>query len=892
MIKFADQVSTIILHESPLDQLHKVRLVLPSLRSINLIKKSLIKKIDGSCILPEMATINDFIVSLSDLKKINPLDTHLTLVKVLQEVDKKSQFNINIYDLKQLLNDLNTIDNYVINKKEFFQDLNGFGELDNWQFKTNENVREKNYFARINLIESIYNTFQDTLLKKNEGTYAIICNNVAHSEKKIFSNIGKTYFIGLNALSAKEEIIINSVCKLNSGSKILVDTQDFFVKNYDHEAGHFYRSQKNKFHNSPRRDLFSAEKKISTYEVDSLQQQIQVVDKILNKDDHDVTIVNMEEQFSPHLFNGLAKNNEINFSSGFPINQFESYKIFKFLCDSVLSQGRLNQFTYDWISELLSFNLITQKDHLTFQKELQSILDFELSNDKIVAHFPSLKGIIDVISSFKETNNENELNFLKILIDEIQKCAVKNQTENDVTSIILGELEYFIQKVNEIKVELNLKEKLTILFDQLSKKRISVISNPNNPIQLIGLLESRMVDSDTIIFTNFNEEYIPGKKMLETNIPKELKRKYRIPSNFEKDALFAYYFYRAIHYPKNIHLIYLSSKSSGIKSNEPSRYIHQIQAEFLNQKNVKFNSYQSAQVLNPVLESLSKHKEDILVLKNWMKTGISSSAINTYLNCNLDFHFKYVLKIKENQKPNEFIESSEWGTAVHNTLEQLFVSHKQIDKEAINKMKKELAECLSIQFKKLFPDNRHVKGKNKINFYQSKQFILNYLENELYSLNRNGFYQVLYAEKEFSTTKKLHLNDEILECCFKGKIDRIDSTSNGLRLIDYKTGYVTQSDLTISTMESIKTKHKALQLLFYAMLFLGNHKEHDEVYSNIVALSNTNSPVMELKYQNDLKFNHTHIQLFEKEIQLILGEIISPDVPLFHNEASRFCSFC
>ena len=145
-----------------------------------------------------------------------------------------------------------------------------------------------------------------------------------------------------------------------------------------------------------------------------------------------------------------------------------------------------------------------------------------------------------------------------------------------------------------------------------------------------------------------------------------------------------------------------------------------------------------------MLEPLSKHKEDILVLKNWMKTGISSSAINTYLNCNLDFHFKYVLKIKENQKPNEFIESSEWGTAVHNTLEQLFVSHKQIDKEAINKMKKELAECLSIQFKKLFPDNRHVKGKNKINFYQSKQFILNYLENELYSLNKNGFYQVLY----------------------------------------------------------------------------------------------------------------------------------------------------
>ena len=146
MIKFADQVAATILDESPLDQLHKVRLVLPSSRSISLIKKSLIQKINGSCILPEITTINDFIVSLSDLKKIDSLDTYLILVKVLQEVDKKVQFNTNIYDLKQLLNDLNAIDNYVINKKEFFQDLNSFSELNNWGFKTNENQKEKNYF--------------------------------------------------------------------------------------------------------------------------------------------------------------------------------------------------------------------------------------------------------------------------------------------------------------------------------------------------------------------------------------------------------------------------------------------------------------------------------------------------------------------------------------------------------------------------------------------------------------------------------------------------------------------------------------------------------------------------------------------------------------------------
>ena len=146
MIKFTDQVSTTILGESSLDQLHRVKIVLPSSRSINLIKKSLIKKIDGSCILPEMTTINDFIESLSSFKKISHLDAHLGIIKVLQKVDKENQFSKNIYDLKQLLNDLNTIDNHVINKKEFFQDLKGLSDLDNWGFKTNENIKEKIIF--------------------------------------------------------------------------------------------------------------------------------------------------------------------------------------------------------------------------------------------------------------------------------------------------------------------------------------------------------------------------------------------------------------------------------------------------------------------------------------------------------------------------------------------------------------------------------------------------------------------------------------------------------------------------------------------------------------------------------------------------------------------------
>ena len=41
----------------------------------------------------------------------------------------------------------------------------------------------------------------------------------------------------------------------------------------------------------------------------------------------------------------------------------------------------------------------------------------------------------------------------------------------------------------------------------------------------------------------------------------------------------------------------------------------------------------------------SKKTKEILV--KWMEEGISTSSIQKYCTCPLDFYFKYVLKIKE-----------------------------------------------------------------------------------------------------------------------------------------------------------------------------------------------------------------------------------------------------
>ena len=78
--------------------------------------------------------------------------------------------------------------------------------------------------------------------------------------------------------------------------------------------------------------------------------------------------------------------------------------------------------------------------------------------------------------------------------------------------------------INKNQSQLTTKQTLSILSDQINIKKIATIGNADDKVQLIGLLESRIIDYENVIFTSFNEDFIPGKKAIETIIPYEMKK--------------------------------------------------------------------------------------------------------------------------------------------------------------------------------------------------------------------------------------------------------------------------------------------------------------------------------------------------------------------------------
>ena len=60
--------------------------------------------------------------------------------------------------------------------------------------------------------------------------------------------------------------------------------------------------------------------------------------------------------------------------------------------------------------------------------------------------------------------------------------------------------------------------------------------------------------------------------------------------------------------------------------------------------------------------------------------AISASSVNTYLSCPMDFYYRYIAELGEEKSIEEDIESQQFGSLIHNTLEKLFEKHALLDK--------------------------------------------------------------------------------------------------------------------------------------------------------------------------------------------------------------------
>ena len=127
----------------------------------------------------------------------------------------------------------------------------------------------------------------------------------------------------------------------------------------------------------------------------------------------------------------------------------------------------------------------------------------------------------------------------------------------------------------------------------------------------MGVLESRVLDFESVIVTSLNEGVFPSGKSSNSFIPNVIKLELGLPTFKEKDAIYAYHFYHILLRAKNIYLLYNSDPSDGLDKGEVSRFIKQLEVEKQPKHNLTHKIY-NAELPEKASQIKEINKTDLL----------------------------------------------------------------------------------------------------------------------------------------------------------------------------------------------------------------------------------------------------------------------------------------
>ncbi|PID95442.1 MAG: hypothetical protein CSA94_01600 [Bacteroidetes bacterium] len=427
---------------------------------------------------------------------------------------------------------------------------------------------------------------------------------------------------------------------------------------------------------------------------------------------------------------------------------------------------------------------------------------------------------------------------------------------------------------------------LFVFYQQiLHNEKISFKGEPLSGLQLMGMLETRAIDFSTVIITSVNEGVLPKGKTDNSFIPFDIKKHFKMPTYQEKDAIFSYHFQRLLQRANDVYLVY-NTETNSYGSGEKSRFLTRILFE--NQNIVPY----VVGVKNKVNERKPLCIKKTPELQNRLreifeKEGISASALASYIYNPLTFYEQRVMRVKEQTEIEEIIASNTMGSVVHGVLEDLYkpFEGKFLQENHLEEMEKKILSLLEKYVEKYFPNRNVLLGKNKLIFEVTEHYVKRFLKQERQNL-RKGKLKMIATEKEIERT--LHIEGVDFSVKIRGIIDRIDEFDGKLRIIDYKTGKVQQSDLNISDFETVisQEKIKAMQILLYAYLYAENTTE-TEVEAGIFSFKNLSAGLLRIGVgrgrAKQYGVNSENIADFMNSIKEIIAEILNPDIPFVEN---------
>ena len=863
------------------NELNRHCLVFPNRRAGLYFLKYLSARIEKPIWVPSILTINELFKSYSLLQTAGNEVLLFELYKVYRKLNKSSESFDDFYFWgDMLLNDFDDIDKYLVDAKLLFSNIQDikyidqqFGGLSESQieiirrfwinFNPDKPTNEKSGFISIwSVLFDMYTSLKSSLREHGLAYEGMIFRDLAESVQ-MNNATGKewdmVHFIGFNALNECEKVIMNrfkkagkarfywdyddsyiSETKLNSAGFFLKDNLKIFGN--DMPADWSYNTMITLTQPNIRRRVIDTSSDVA--QVKLISQLIEELPDLTEGNAHHTAVVLADENLLMPVLTSLPENvGDINITMGYPLKQTLVYTLIKHLMDlqrtSSVSGGDIS-FSYKDVISILKHSLMSG---LLSESDNEIIAEIIKSN---LIWVPSLRFAQseNLAKVFRKPQTPALLSdYFKEMLSQIASDDEKNleaSDENPVQRSIRNEFIYrIILSINRLETIVNSRDvsfstdTYIRIFDRMLRKQTVPFSGePLSGIQIMGILETRALDFKNLIMLSVNEGVIPAVSSGSSFIPYSLREAFGLPSINHQESIYAYHFYRLLQRAEDVTFVY-NSNSEGLRSGEMSRFLIQMKYEasmkpdFMN-LNFEIRTHSS---IGERIDRTEEHTSQLnsQYLDNSKKNVLSPSAINTWLNCRMKFYYRYVNRLQERDEIVKDIDPAMLGNILHEMMRSLYQDYTgkvltgvMLDSFIKNKQLLERVTNVAINEKINNGKGGIISGNELI----VREVLMAFLNRILIADKNIAPFTILELENSFSLSLTVNINGSQTEVLTGGKIDRVDRVNGVTRIVDYKTGTVSETINSISELfidDRKKDSDAWLQTLLYCEAYLSKN---------------------------------------------------------------------
>lgn len=879
--------------------------VLPSKRASYFLQKQLSNELQKTSFAPEIYSIESFVEIISELRICN----HTQLLFIFYEAYKEITDPEKVEPIESvaawaspLLSDFNEIDAHIIDTDNFFSYLSNIKEVEHWYLQEEKTQLIKDYISFWNSLPHLYFSFIEKLINQGLGYQGLVYREAVEAlEHYSAANKSKKHiFLGFNALNQAEQSIIQTLLEQELAT-IYWDADAFFMQDNTHSASLFMRSYKKEwkyYRTNPFQQItnhFDSPKDIKIIGASDQIGQAKAVGSLLQNFTADelenTAIVLGDENLLIPILRALPDNiTSVNITMGVSLKELQATYFFKKLMSLHATYSEIHYYkdVFEVLQHPLSRILLKNQVQQLTQKITKSNKAYLTFKDIVELTHPEDEPAIKLL--FKTWGNQphRALNQIK----KILICIAENKSSQK--DILLTEtLSKMFLVVNQLE-QLNdqYQHLFTIsamhhFFDEIvNQTTLDFKGEPHTGLQIMGVLETRSLDYETVIITSLNEGIFPAGKSTQSFIPFDLKKAFKLPTFNERDAIYTYHFYRLLHRAKNAYLLY-NNQSDGLNAAEKSRFLMQLQ--FMPHKSHTIQELSASaafQVKPQQLKCIPKTPEVMASIQSLLNNGISPSALVTYIRNPIDFYYRYVLKIKETESFEETIEAKTLGNILHDVLQDLYTPVLGIELSAqhIEEMQESADALVQEKFRFYYEGGVLSSGKNLIIYEVAKRYIHLFLKIEKKAVESGNVITINQVEQKVIIP--FDIPELPIDVNLKGTVDRIETRNGKLHITDYKTGLVQVNDLKIKDMNQLIEDYKyskAFQVLMYSKIWANSHHE-TEWKAGVISFKKLKNGFIPFTFEKDTLINAETLEAFSEVLKQLILELCNPDIPFIEKE--------